>query len=97
MSERYTGQPVDRYWATAVAVSAQTPPDDHPGAQAIAGRLSRVDVAETGCVAVFWGTTLSAVGVWMHSIVAAIAVFDATGSALMVGQVAWRSARLSCC
>jgi MFS family permease len=36
---------------------------------------------------IFWGKLLSSAGVWVHSIVAAIVVFDATGSALMVGLV----------
>ncbi|MGB3485565.1 MAG: MFS transporter [Mycobacterium sp.] len=33
----------------------------------------------------FWGKLLSAAGVWTHNLVAAVVVFDATGSALMVG------------
>ena len=36
---------------------------------------------------IFWGKLLASAGVWVHSIVAAIVVFDATGSALMVGLV----------
>lgn len=36
---------------------------------------------------IFWGKLLASAGVWIHSIVAAIVVFDATGSALMVGMV----------
>lgn len=35
----------------------------------------------------FWGKLVSSAGVWVHSIVAAIVVFAATGSALMVGLV----------
>jgi MFS family permease len=35
----------------------------------------------------FWGKMFAVVGVWTHSIVAAIVVFDATRSALMVGMV----------
>ncbi|MET0454695.1 MAG: MFS transporter [Mycobacterium sp.] len=35
----------------------------------------------------FWAKILSVVGVWTHCIVAAVVVFDATGSALMVGLV----------
>lgn len=35
----------------------------------------------------FWAKILSVVGVWIYSIVAAIVVFDATHSALMVGMV----------
>lgn len=35
----------------------------------------------------FWGKMFSVVGVWTHSLVAALVVFDATGSALMVGLV----------
>ena len=35
----------------------------------------------------FWGKLLSAAGVWIHSIVAAIVVFDSTGSAFIVGLV----------
>jgi MFS family permease len=35
----------------------------------------------------FLGRLLSSAGVWVHSIVAAIVVFDATGSALLVGTV----------
>ena len=37
--------------------------------------------------ALFWGKILSVVGVWTHGIVAAIVMYDATGSALMVGLV----------
>lgn len=37
--------------------------------------------------AIFWGKLLSSVGVWIHSIVAAIVVYAATGSALWVGLV----------
>ncbi|TRW89292.1 MFS transporter [Mycolicibacterium sp. 018/SC-01/001] len=37
--------------------------------------------------ALFWGKMLSVVAVWTHGIVAAIVMFDATGSALMVGLV----------
>lgn len=37
--------------------------------------------------ALFWGKLLSGVGIWVHSIVAAIVVFAATGSALWVGLV----------
>ena len=36
---------------------------------------------------IFWGKLLASAGVWVHSIVAAIVVFDVTGSALMVGLV----------
>lgn len=36
---------------------------------------------------IFLGKLLASAGVWVHSIVAAIVVFDATGSALMVGLV----------
>jgi MFS family permease len=35
----------------------------------------------------FWAKILSVIGVWMHCIVAAVVVFDETGSALMVGLV----------
>jgi MFS family permease len=35
--------------------------------------------------ALFWGKLLSAAGVWTHNLVAAVVVFEATGSALMVG------------
>lgn len=35
----------------------------------------------------FWGKLVSSAGVWVHSIVAAIVIFDATGSAFMVGLV----------
>ncbi|MEE3853063.1 MFS transporter [Gordonia sp. LSe1-13] len=35
----------------------------------------------------FWGKMLSVIGVWTHSLVAALVIFDATGSALMVGLV----------
>jgi MFS family permease len=35
----------------------------------------------------FWAKILSVVGVWIHCIVAAVVVFDETGSALMVGLV----------
>lgn len=35
--------------------------------------------------ALFWGKLLSAAGVWTHNLVAAVVVFQATGSALMVG------------
>jgi MFS family permease len=35
----------------------------------------------------FWGKMLSASGVWIHSIVAAIVTFDLTGSTFMVGLV----------
>jgi MFS family permease len=35
----------------------------------------------------FWGKMVSVVAVWTHSIVAAIVIYDATGSALMVGLV----------
>lgn len=35
----------------------------------------------------FWGKMISVVGVWTHSLVAAVVVFEATGSALMVGLV----------
>jgi MFS family permease len=35
----------------------------------------------------FWGKMFAVVGVWTHSLVAAVVVFDATGSALMVGLV----------
>ncbi len=35
----------------------------------------------------FWGKIFSVVAVWTHSIAAAIVMFDATGSALMVGLV----------
>ena len=37
--------------------------------------------------ALFWGKLLSGVGIWVHSIVAAIVVYAATGSALWVGLV----------
>src|SRR6201999_4397866 len=37
--------------------------------------------------ALFWGKLFAGTGVWIHGIVAAIVVFDATGSALMVGLV----------
>lgn len=36
---------------------------------------------------IFWGKLISSAGVWIHSIVAAIVVFAATHSALMVGLV----------
>ena len=35
----------------------------------------------------FWGKNFAVVAVWTHSIVAAIVMYDATGSALMVGLV----------
>src|SRR5690242_18498743 len=35
----------------------------------------------------FWGKLLTTFGVWTHSIVAAIVMFDATRSAFMVGLV----------
>jgi MFS family permease len=35
----------------------------------------------------FWGKVLSSAGIWVHNIVAAIVVFQITGSALMVGVV----------
>lgn len=35
----------------------------------------------------FWGKMFAAVGVWTHSLVAAVVIFDATNSALMVGLV----------
>lgn len=35
----------------------------------------------------FWGKVFSVVAVWTHSIVAAIVMYDATQSALMVGLV----------
>lgn len=35
----------------------------------------------------FWGKLFSGVGIWAHSIVAAVVVFEATGSALWVGLV----------
>ncbi|MGH3357844.1 MAG: MFS transporter [Nocardioidaceae bacterium] len=37
--------------------------------------------------AIFWGKLLSATGVWVHSITAAIVVYQMTGSSLMVGLV----------
>ncbi|MCD9196982.1 MFS transporter [Aeromicrobium wangtongii] len=37
--------------------------------------------------ALFWGKLLSTTGVWMHSVVAAIVVFDTTGSTLLVGLI----------
>lgn len=37
--------------------------------------------------AIFWGKLLSGVGVWIHAIVAAILVYEATRSALWVGLV----------
>ncbi|UBV16847.1 MFS transporter [Mycolicibacterium fortuitum] len=37
--------------------------------------------------ALFWGKMFSVVAVWTHGIVAAIVIFDATGSAVMVGLV----------
>lgn len=37
--------------------------------------------------ALFWGKILSIIGVWTHSIVAAIVMYEATRSALMVGLV----------
>lgn len=37
--------------------------------------------------ALFWGKMFSVVGIWTHGIVAAIVMYDATGSALMVGLV----------
>lgn len=36
---------------------------------------------------IFWGKLLASAGVWIHSIVAAIVVFDATQSAFVVGLV----------
>ena len=36
---------------------------------------------------IFWGKLLSSAGVWIHSIVAAIVIFDSTGSAFKVGLV----------
>lgn len=35
----------------------------------------------------FWGKTSAVIGVWMHGLVAAIVVFEATGSALVVALV----------
>lgn len=35
----------------------------------------------------FWGKIFSVVAVWTHSIIAAVVMYDATGSALMVGLV----------
>ncbi len=35
----------------------------------------------------FWGKMFSVVGVWTHGIVAAVVMYEATGSALMVGMV----------
>jgi MFS family permease len=35
----------------------------------------------------FWGKLVSASGVWIHSVVAAIVAYDLTGSTLMVGMV----------
>lgn len=37
--------------------------------------------------ALFWGKMFSVVAVWTHGIVAAIVIYDATRSALMVGMV----------
>lgn len=37
--------------------------------------------------ALFWGKMFAVVAVWTHGIVAAIVMYDATGSALMVGMV----------
>ena len=37
--------------------------------------------------ALFWGKMFAVVAVWTHSIVAAIVMYDATRSALMVGLV----------
>jgi MFS family permease len=37
--------------------------------------------------ALLWGKMFAVVGVWTHSLVAAVVVYDATGSALMVGLV----------
>src|ERR1044072_8723492 len=37
--------------------------------------------------ALFWGKMFAVVAVWTHGIVAAIVMYDATGSALMVGLV----------
>jgi MFS family permease len=37
--------------------------------------------------ALFWGKMFSVVAVWTHGIIAAIVMYDATGSALMVGMV----------
>ena len=37
--------------------------------------------------ALFWGKLISGVGIWIHSIVAAVVVYAATGSALWVGLV----------
>ena len=37
--------------------------------------------------ALFWGKIFSVVAVWTHGIVAAIVIYDATRSALMVGMV----------
>jgi MFS family permease len=37
--------------------------------------------------AIFWGKMFAVVAVWTHGIVAAIVMYDATGSALMVGLV----------
>lgn len=36
---------------------------------------------------IFWGKLFTTTGMWMHSVIAAIVVFDHTGSALMVGFV----------
>jgi len=37
--------------------------------------------------AIFWGKLFASIAVWLHSIVAAIVVYDATGSAVAVGCV----------
>lgn len=37
--------------------------------------------------ALFWGKLLSSTGVWVHSIVAAVVIYAATGSALWVGLI----------
>lgn len=49
------------------------------------GPLSLVVDRQFG--AVFWGKLLTATGVWVHSITAAIVVYQLTGSALFVGLV----------
>ncbi len=69
-----------------IGVSAPSHPprraDAHPRPRGALKLL--VDPAFGG---LFWGKMFSVVAVWIHSIVAAIAIYQATGSALMVGLI----------
>lgn len=62
---------------------------DPAGAAAVAlpARGSFALIVDRQFGAIFWGKLLSGVGVWIHAIVAAILVYDATASALWVGLV----------